>query len=45
MNGKIAYILSNQKAPEKCAAQKVIVTSTLDAKTNTIQFEKIAPAK
>jgi hypothetical protein len=44
-DGKTAYILSNQKAPEKLAAQKVIVTGTLDAKTNTIQVEKITPAK
>jgi hypothetical protein len=44
-DGKTAYILSNQKTPEKFAAQKVTVTGALDAKTNTIQVEKITPAK
>ena len=44
-DGKTAYILSDQNAPEKFAAQKVIVTGTLEAKTNTIQVEKITPAK
>jgi hypothetical protein len=44
-DGKTAYILSNQKAPEKFAAQKVSVTGTLDPKTNTIQVESIKPAK
>jgi hypothetical protein len=43
-DGKTAYILSNQKAPEKFAGQKVTVTGTLDAKTNTIQLQKISPA-
>ena len=44
-DGKAAYILSDQKAPEKFAAQKVTVTGTLDAKTKTIQLEKITSAK
>jgi hypothetical protein len=44
-DGTAAYILSNQKLPEKFAAQKVTVTGTLDAKTKTIQVEKITPAK
>ena len=44
-DGKTAYILSDQKAPEKFAAQKVTVTGTLDAKTNTIQVGSIKAAK
>src|ERR1700682_3892667 len=36
-NGKTAHILSDQKTPEKFAAQKVTITGTLDAKTNSIQ--------
>ena len=35
-DGKNVYELSDQKAPEKYAAQRVRVTGTLDAKTNTI---------
>jgi hypothetical protein len=42
--GKV-YTLSDQKTPEKYAAQKVNVTGTLDAKTGTIAVESIAPAK
>jgi|SRR5690349_20774685 len=44
-DGKNAYILSNQKTPEKFAAQKVTVSGTLDPKTNTIQVDSIKPAK
>jgi hypothetical protein len=44
-DGKSAYILSDQKAPAKFAAQKVAVTGTLDAKTNTIQVDSIKTAK
>jgi len=44
-DGKTTYVLSDQKAPAKFAAQKVNVTGALDAKTNTIQVEKITPAK
>jgi hypothetical protein len=44
-DGKAAYVLSDQKTPAKFAAQKVAVTGTLDAKTKTIQVEKITPAK
>jgi hypothetical protein len=44
-DGKSAYVLSDQKAPEKFAAQKVIITGTLDAKTNTIQVDSIKAAK
>ena len=44
-DGKNAYILSDQKTPEKFAGQKVRVTGTLDAKTMTIQVESITAAK
>ena|ERR1700693_4163032 len=44
-DGKSAYILSDQKTPEKFAAQKVTITGTLDAKTNTIQMDSIKAAK
>ena len=43
-DGKSAYFLSDQKTPEKFAAQKVRVTGTLDAKTMTIHVESIAAA-
>ena len=41
-DGKSAYVLSDQKTPEKFAAKKVTVKGTLDAKTNKIQVESIA---
>jgi hypothetical protein len=44
-NGKDVYTLSDQRTPEKFAAQKVKVTGTLDAKTMTIQVDSIAAAK
>jgi hypothetical protein len=44
-DGKQAYILSDQRTSEKFAAQKVIVTGTLDLKTKIIQVDSIAPAK
>src|SRR2546427_701881 len=44
-DGKTAYVLSDQKTPAKFAAQKVSVTGTLDAKSSTIQVDKITPAK
>jgi hypothetical protein len=44
-DGKRAYILSDQQAPDEFAARKVTVTGTLDAKTMTIRVESIAPAK
>ncbi len=43
--GKDVYTLSDQKAPEKYAGEKVTVTGTLDAKTKTLAVEKIEPAK
>ena len=44
-DGKNAYMLSDQKMPEKFAGQKVTVTGTLDAKTNTINVDSITTAK
>jgi hypothetical protein len=44
-DGKNVYILSDQQAPEKYAAQKVSVRGTLDPKTSTIHVDSIAPAK
>jgi hypothetical protein len=43
-DGKNVYVLSDQKTPERLAAQKVKVTGTLDEKSKTIQVEKIEPA-
>jgi hypothetical protein len=45
LEGKNVYVLSDQKTPEKYAAQKVMVTGTLDEKAKTIQVESIKPAK
>ena len=44
-DGTDAYILSDQQAPEKFAAQKVAVVGTLDAKTKTIRVQTISAAK
>ena len=44
-DGKKAYKLSDQQAPEKFAAQKVKVTGTLFEKTGVIQVDKIEAAK
>jgi len=44
-DGKSAYTLSDQKTPEKFAAQKVRVVGTLDTKTKTIQVDSITAAK
>jgi hypothetical protein len=44
-DGKDAYILSDQQAPEKFAAQKVAVVGTLDVKTKTIRVQSISAAK
>lgn len=41
-DGDTVYMLSDQKAPEPFAAQKVRVTGTLDASTHTIRVESIA---
>jgi hypothetical protein len=44
-DGKNVYTLSDQRTPEKFAAQKVRVVGTLDAKTKTIQMESMRTAK
>ena len=44
-DGKQIYNLTDQKTPEKFAAQKVRVTGTLDEKTKTIRVESITSAK
>jgi hypothetical protein len=42
-DGQSVLKLSDQKTPETFAAQKVKVTGTLDAKTNTIKVTSIEP--
>ena len=42
--GKEVYVLSDQKTPDKFAAQKVTVTGTLDAKTKVIKVDKMEAA-
>jgi hypothetical protein len=44
-DGKETYTLSDQKAPEKFAGQKVTVTGTIDAKTKVIQVDSIAASR
>ena len=44
-DGKKVYELTDQAMPEKFAGQKVTVSGALDAKTNTIHVDTIAPAK
>ena len=44
-DGKEVYALSDQRTPEKFAAQKVRVTGTLDAKTRTIKVDSISASK
>ena len=44
LDGKNVYVLSDQKTPEKFAAQKVTVTGMLDAGTRTINVDAIAAA-
>jgi hypothetical protein len=43
-DGKDVYILSDQKAAEPLAAQKVTVRGTLDAATKTIRVESMTAA-
>ena len=45
LDDKTVYVLSDQRTPQKFAAQKVTVVGTLNAKTKTIQVESIAAAK
>ena len=42
---KKAYVLSDQKTPEKFAAKKVTVTGTLDEAGKTIKVDSIVAAK
>jgi phage terminase large subunit len=44
-DGKNVYVLSDQKAPEKFAGQRVRVMGTLNVKTRTIQVQSMALAK
>ncbi|MBZ5556177.1 MAG: hypothetical protein LAO77_02760 [Acidobacteriia bacterium] len=44
-DGKDVYALSDQRTPEKFAAQKVTVRGTLDVKTRTIQVDSMTAAK
>ncbi|HVH29157.1 MAG TPA: DUF5818 domain-containing protein [Vicinamibacterales bacterium] len=44
VDGKDVYALSDQRVPEKFAAQKVKVVGTLDAGSKTIQVESISAA-
>jgi hypothetical protein len=44
-DGKNIYTLSDQKTPEKFAAQKVKIVGTLDKKTRTIHVDSITAAK
>lgn len=44
-DGKNAYVLSDQKTPEKFAGKKVAVMGKLDAKSLTIHVGSIAAAK
>jgi hypothetical protein len=44
-DGKDVYMLSEQKTPERFAAQKVRVVGALDAETKTIQVESITAAE
>jgi hypothetical protein len=45
MSGRDVYKLSDQRAPEALAGQKVRVAGTLDARTNTITVRSIAADK
>jgi len=44
-DGKSAYVLSDQKSPEKFAGQRVRVVGTLDDTTKTIRVDSIASVK
>jgi hypothetical protein len=45
VDGKNIYTLSDEKAPEKFAGQRVSVVGTLNAKTKLIQVDSISAAK
>jgi hypothetical protein len=44
-DGKDAYALSDQRTPERFAAQKVTVIGTLDTRTRTIQVDSMTAAR
>ena len=44
-DGKDAYTLSDQKAPEQFAGKKVTVMGTLDTKTSTIKVDSMKAAQ
>ena len=44
-DGENVYVLSDQKTPERFAAQKVTVKGVLNQKTKTIRVDSIAAAK
>jgi hypothetical protein len=44
-DGKNAYTLSDQKAPEKFAGKKVTVMGTLDAKNSAIKVDSMKAAQ
>ena len=41
-DGKATYVLSDQKAPERFAGQKVKITGTLDEKTKILKVDSIS---
>jgi len=45
VDGKDVYALSDQRTPEKFAAQKVRIVGALDAGTKTIRVDSIAAVK
>lgn len=45
VDGKNVYVLSDQKASERLAGEKVKVVGTLNAKTKTIRVQSITPAR
>jgi hypothetical protein len=45
VDGKNIYTLSDEKAPETFAGQRVTVVGTLNAKTKLIQVDSISAAK
>jgi uncharacterized protein DUF5818 len=45
LDGKRTYELKDQRTPEEFAGQKVRVTGTLDAKTQTIDADSITAAR
>jgi hypothetical protein len=44
-DGKNVYALSDQRTPQRFAAQKVTVIGTLDARTRTIHVDSMTAAK